>query len=1121
MQLFLLVQFSVQSMSHFIIVFELIFVFMSSYQNHWTTADMDQACLYGWQLSENGSTCSIHCFIDKYGYINDDCNLLVFTKLKTYYNGMMLYMSPGKQLTNRSQLSYCYNVTLNSQQFSITSQGQLDLGTRFIQIGVFNLSNDKESVTFCYPLSPQLLQCTNDVTDYGNYQIINSTKLHIPSKNITAYLGDFDILSNGSAVTCNQNIDDNSGIPRCNYVTFKPEDIHLNSDGSILIIPAKFIIKNPIYSIITSNYEVQVCFPISLEMLNCDHSQEDVETYFSLSHNVYGNGNAADGFVEPVNYYLSATYTITFCNKNADDTQEFNYTKISAIDTLLEGTILLIIIGFRRQYFLQNYHCKCLLCHLITLIAFYFYDTLSLFFSSTDFIPCYLNFSFYYFIALSVVAWLSIISYDSWRNVSKLQTVNNCRYSVSCIKLKMKTRFLLYCLYAWGIPAVLLMTILTIDLTSSPLNFDNPYLPHIEKYCFFTTKFGYGVYWCLPLGLDIAIICIFMFLTIWNIRQAATGTELVNQQIHMQIFIVSVRIVVVLALTWVVSYIMTIGPLISLKIAASNACLYGWQLNENGSTCSIHCFIDKYGYINPDCNQQVLTRLKTSYKDMTLYMSPGKQLTNSSQLSYCYNVTLNRQQFSITSQGQLDLGNRFIQIGMFNLSKDKESVTFSYPLSPQLLQCTNDVTDYGNYQIINSTKLHIPSKNITAYLGDFYILSNGSAVTCVQNIKIHIDIPRCNYITVKPEGIHLNSDGSISIIPANFTIKNPAYSIITSNYEVQVCFPISLDMLNCDDSNERIRTYYDLEPNLYIYSEAYKRFVEPVNYYLSATNIRQAAAGTEMVNQQINMQIFLMSARIVVVLGLIWLISFIIIAAPLFNWKIARTSLDVSFLCGILHGYILAFIYCPKRKILDKIRDGIAKFRRFRWHPLHSGPNDNSASKSQHAHRLVVLLSDVCVLIRFNKEDLAVRQLGKDMTLYMSSGKQLTNSSQLSYCHNVTLNSQQFSITPEGQLDLGNRFIQIRIFNLSKDKESVSFCYPLSPQLLQCPNHVTDYGNYLIINSTKLHISSKNITAYLGDFYILSNGSAVTCEHNINDNTVSKTTLLKNLIPSRDRPSLH
>ncbi|GAB6025493.1 hypothetical protein CHUAL_011232 [Chamberlinius hualienensis] len=354
------------------------------------------------------------------------------------------------------------------------------------------------------------------------------------------------------------------------------------------------------------------------------------------------------------------------------------------------------------------------------------------------------------------------------------------------------------------------------------------------------------------------------------------------------------------------------------------ACLYGWQLSENGSTCSINCFIDKYGYINADCNLQVLTKFKTSYNKMTLYMSPGKHLTNKSQLSYCYNVTLNSQQFSLTPDGQLDLGHRYIQIGLFNMSNDKESVTFCYPLSPQLLQCPNDVTDYGNYQIINSTKLHIPSKNITAYLGDFYILSNGSAVTCEHNINDNSGIPRCNYVTVKLEDIHLNSDGSILIIPANFTIKNPAYSIITSYDEVQVCFPISLAMLNCDHSLENVEKYNELLSNSFTYNEAFNHFVDPDK------NIRQAATGTELVNQQINMQMFLMSARIVVVLGLTWVVSYFMTIAPLFSWKIATTNLNLGFILGILQGYFLVFIYCPKRKILDKLRDGISRCRRFR-----------------------------------------------------------------------------------------------------------------------------------------------------------------------------------------------
>ncbi|GAB6025409.1 hypothetical protein CHUAL_011154 [Chamberlinius hualienensis] len=738
-------------MSHFIIVPVLISLIGLSNQTNWTIADNSNACLYGWQLNENGSACSINCFIDKYGSMNVDCSLHVLTQLKTSYKDMTLYMSPGKQLTNSSQLSYCYNVTLNSQQFSLTPDGQLDLGNGYMQIGIFNLSKNKESASFCYPLSPQLLQCPNDVTDHGDYQIINSTKLHIPSKNITAYLGDFYILSNGSAVTCEHNIKNNTDMPRCNYITVQTGDINLNSDGSVLITTANFIINNPVYSVATSNSEVKVCFPLSLEMLNCKDVQETVVPFVDILPNLHVYSVIFHYYFKPDSYYVN--------------------------------------------------------------------------------------------------------SFDSWKNISKIPTVNTAGfYSISCVKVKPKTQFAIYSLYGWGLPAVMLTTILLINLLSSPFNFNNTYIPYFEPLWTFNTPVTFYVYWGAPECLFSATTFIFACLIIKNIKKAASGIDLVNERSNAQIFLMSGRIIFVMGFISFFIVIMNILLLVNEKLSEiqhirlsnqenwtiannSNACLYGWQLSENGSTCSIHCFTDKYESMNVDCSLHVLTQLKTSYNDMMLYMSPGKQLTNSSQLSYCYNVTLNSQQFSLTPDGQLDLGNRYIQISIFNLSKVKESVSFCYPLSPQLLQCPNHVTNYGDYQIINSTKLLIPSKNITAYLGDFYILSNGSAVTCEQNIKNNTDMPRCNYITVQTGDINLNSDGSVLITTANFIINNPVYSVATSNSEVKVCFPLSLEMLNCPNVQETIVPFVEILHDLHVYSVVLHYYFKPDSYYVNSKSI--------------------------------------------------------------------------------------------------------------------------------------------------------------------------------------------------------------------------------------------------------------------------------------------
>ncbi|GAB6025491.1 hypothetical protein CHUAL_011230 [Chamberlinius hualienensis] len=476
-------------MSHLIFVVGLISVFALSHQNQWTITDNSKACVYGWKFSENESTESINYFIGKHGYINFYCNLQVPGKLKTAYNNMTLYLSPGKQSTT-----------------------------------------------------------------------VNSTKLRINSKNI----GNFYIIENGTTVNCELNIKNNTGIHRFNYITVKIDGFYQNSQESTTNVTK----NNSIYCINASNYDTQVCFHMLLRMINYEKSQKNVQTCrFHL-------------FFKPDHVYVNCTLTINCYENFSDGQQPVSKTNIIfPITTLIEGTILSTIVGFRHQYFLQNYHCKCLLCHIISIIAFYFFDGVVQFFPDMKSTLCYVSFSFYYFIAMSVLSWLSIISYDSWRNISKLQTVPNCINPISCMRFKSKTRFLMYCFYAWGIPAVILTIVLLMKINYSPLSYNSLYILHIEQIGFFDTKLYYGIFWCLPIGFYTALICIFMILTICDMRQAAIGTNVVNQQIHMQIFLMSTRIVVVLGFNWIISFILNILP------------LFNWELSGITLNVSFYCGI--------------------------------------------------------------------------------------------------------------------------------------------------------------------------------------------------------------------------------------------------------------------------------------------------------------------------------------------------------------------------------------------------------------------------------------------------------------------------------------------------------------------------------------------------
>ncbi|GAB6023630.1 hypothetical protein CHUAL_008397 [Chamberlinius hualienensis] len=466
-------------------------------------------CLYGWNLNKDKTTCSIDCYSDKFVKVSVYCTLEVLKQLNiSLISSTAFSMPSGKLMSTKTMFPSCYNVTIPSNDSRNVTANQFGL-----------LSDEISDATFCYPISPQLLQCNHEVVEYGDYQLINSTQLLVPSLNIQAGLGDFYINeNNGSAVVCRKNSTFHN-IPRCNYITLNFNDIIINSDGSIVVTLNNFTIKNPIYSVVTSDGKVQVCFPMSSDVGNCKKKLNKIEQYFFV---VMPDLEAYDIDIhhdfEPDQYYINTDGILLYCANT-------------------------------------NNQSRCLLCHIVAFGFMFFSFGIKKAFS-TSAVFCYVLFSIDYYAMMATYAWLCIISFNSWNHFSKLQTIRNSYRLSCCSDCHIGQSFVAMSVVGWGIPTILLITVLSINLTSSPIDLHNTFKPYFIPGCFFNNIKTFAVYYYLPESVFTVTSFTFVILTIRNIVNAGNGTESVNRKKTMQLFLVSIRMILVMGFCWLVNLVL-------------------------------------------------------------------------------------------------------------------------------------------------------------------------------------------------------------------------------------------------------------------------------------------------------------------------------------------------------------------------------------------------------------------------------------------------------------------------------------------------------------------------------------------------------------------------------------
>ncbi|GAB6027904.1 hypothetical protein CHUAL_002119 [Chamberlinius hualienensis] len=538
-----------------------------------------KVCPYGWQWDLPKSQCILNC-ADQ----NSNC---VYRRSfnDTFHPENKTYSVDPANTVMSPTIPSCYNITLTSGQYNVTSDGRYELNHNIPALYPFNVNNSNGNITTCFPLSPQMLQC--DVQISSDYQLINGSTLIIPSRNVTAYLGDFYLDNvNGTAFTCSQGV--NSSLysyPRCNYVGLSPEDYFIDSNGVMLIPKANFTVKNAVYFGVNGS-DVTVCIPLSVQFLTCPLNFAWQPFQFFVNNNLSLTNHFVHKLYPVDEYFIKSNGDTGLC-ATYEEIKISPYTnKVENLQTALSALSAVCLIAtliFKFKFYRKNYHTKCLMCHVVCLIFVYISMVIKPYTMYIHIVSCYITYIILYFSYIGAFFWLNVIAFDSWRSFTRMQTSPYfCHCKLMCHRLRLNTeqsRFVCYSVYAWGMAILLTVITMIVEFTPMPREFIFLH-PQIYVYCWFNNYPSTIVFYCIPLGILMLANLIFFILTIQVIYHASEGTEFVNHSRPKRTLEVAIKLFIVMGLFWtadIISYSLINFETVNFKVWYITNCITDCQ----------------------------------------------------------------------------------------------------------------------------------------------------------------------------------------------------------------------------------------------------------------------------------------------------------------------------------------------------------------------------------------------------------------------------------------------------------------------------------------------------------------------------------------------------------------
>lgn len=447
---------------------------------------------------------------------------------KTYDEPLISLMLPS-----------CKNTTLNEGEFQMLPNKTtitVLVGNYPIDIEPMSISADNKTANICYPLSPQLLQCTLKKLHPSLYdRLPKRILLNRKTGNKTDFR-DYYITNTNEYIGCIEELNINRKL-RCNYIVYQKNEYKFKNNNTIIWLgPSKTQIYKPEYTLLDKD-SIKLCYPFTLTMTNCklwlleshEFEVQDDKTMKSFTHGVT---------------YNMGEYLLTATNSSAK-MKAGVCVRAPSVDRARKGLMVITCIQIISAISLfvtfiihlliprLNHHAKPLLCHMFSMVVMYTSLSFRSLMERIEPDVCYVIFIFLYFSAMASFFWLNVLAFDLWSIFANLQTTSTFWCSCSSSGTKSR-RFYYYSLYAWGVPLLFTAASITLD-TQESLQEVFQMKPTFKNMCWFNERKSafmllYGPLFCV-LGINLLLF----ILTIYNLHHASKGVEVVNKEFNKQL----------------------------------------------------------------------------------------------------------------------------------------------------------------------------------------------------------------------------------------------------------------------------------------------------------------------------------------------------------------------------------------------------------------------------------------------------------------------------------------------------------------------------------------------------------------------------------------------------------
>lgn len=357
------------------------------------------------------------------------------------------------------------------------------------------------------------------------------------------------------ALICREHLLENDltdNVPfRCQpYKPTPTDEIQFFSNGSIFLPKFNRVVGKGYYHLQENSTKPvvdAVCFAINKKMDDCKITIPIPGENLRLLPNLDLDTNlAVEQTYELGDYLLDEDHSLAVvCVETANEVRdETRYLYGAAyVVSVIFSFLTLIIHMFYPNI---NYHTKALLCHIFSLFVMYVVLAVRSFVWSfpTD-ASRFTIFCILYVSALSAFFWLNVLAYELWKVFNNLQGTPG-----NLVSQRIKRRwFIAKCFYAWGIPVLMCCLAVGMSYEPSIANFLDLSLNH-EGVNWFDTKTSILLLFYGPIVVILAANVFFFVHTIYNIKKASRGTQILNKKVSRKLFRVFVKLFIVMGIVW-------------------------------------------------------------------------------------------------------------------------------------------------------------------------------------------------------------------------------------------------------------------------------------------------------------------------------------------------------------------------------------------------------------------------------------------------------------------------------------------------------------------------------------------------------------------------------------------